>query len=128
MFSSFAASQKDILVRELAAMAASHSVATQQQTYRSDALVACQAVTINDFYRRKCKLIEDEMSRNSALPYISDAYARDLTRDLQEVAKMKEDRFLRNEAARERDEIVRENRTLTSDVRYQIFQLIISMA
>ena len=126
MFSSFAANQKNILVRELAAMAASHSVSTQQQTYRTDALQAIQAVSINDYYRKQCKLIEEQMNKDSALPYISDEYSKNLRIDLEEFQRSKEDKFLRQEEAKEKGEVVRESRTLTNNVKYAIMKLVIS--
>ena len=125
MFSSFAASQKNLLVRELAAMAASHSVATQQQRYRTDALQEIQAISINEFYRNKCKIIEEEMNKDSAMPFISDEYATDLRKDLEEAIKSRDEQFYKWEEAKEKNEVVRENRTLTANVKYKILELII---
>ena len=123
MFASFASQQRNLLVQELAAMAASHSRATQQQTYRSEALRHIQHASVSDFYRRQCRLLEDEEFQSSKLPYISDKYAAANLRDFEEVARLKEQRFLRQEDARERGEVVTASR-MTQLVKYQIIHLV----
>ena len=126
MFASFAAVQKNLLIRELAAMASSHSVATQQARYRTEALQQIQAVEINAYYRKQCKIIEEEMNQNAALPFISDKYSEELRQDLQEAMKKKEEHIHRLEEAKDKSEEVRGGtRSLTANMKYQIMQLII---
>ena len=125
MFGSFAASHRNLLVRELAAMAASHTVATQQQRYRSDALQEMQAIKINDYYRKQCKIAEEEMNKKTALPFISDQYAEDLRQDLEEAMKKREERNHKLEEEREKEENVRGTISLTKNTKYKIIELII---
>ena len=124
MFGSFAASHRNLLVRELAAMAASHTVATQQQRYRSDALQEMQAIKINDYYRKQCKIAEEEMNKKTALPFISDQYAEDLRQDLEEAMKKREERNHKLEEEREKEENVRGTISLTKNTKYKIIELI----
>ena len=125
MFGSFAASHRNLLVRELAAMAASHTVATQQQRYRSDALQEMQAIKINDYYRKQCKIVEEEMNKKTALPFISDQYAEDLRQDLEEAMKKKEERHHKLEEERDKEQNVRGTISLTKNTKYKIIELII---
>ena len=106
-------------------MAPSHSVDTQQQHYQTDALQEIQATSINKFYRNKCKIIEEEMKKGSAMPFISDKYTTDLRKDLEEAIRSREEQFHRWEEAKEENEVVRGNRTLTANVKYKILKLII---
>ncbi len=125
MFGSFAASHRNLLVRELAAMAASHTVATQQARYRSDALQEMQAIKINDYYRKQCRIAEEEMNKKTALPFISDQHAEDLRQDLEEAMKKREEWNLKLEEEREKEQNVRGTTSMTPNIKYKIMQLII---
>ena len=126
MLASFASSKKSLLIRELAAMAASHSLATQQKTYKNQSLEQLQIVQFSDYYRTQCKLIEQECENNPGLPYINDQYQKDLQEDLLELSARDLKKHMEDEAAQDREKHATEFKSMTNDVKYEVFRLLIA--
>ena len=125
MLATFAGSRKSLMVRELAAMAASHSVATQERTYRTHALQQLQVVTISEYYRRECQIAEEQLEANPCLPFISEDYDKELEEDLLEMTRSNQERLMEQEAAMEKEVAVRDGRSMTQDVKFHVFRMII---
>ena len=126
MLANFAASKKSLMLRELAAMAASHSLATQERTYRTHELQQLQVVQFSAYYREQCQITENEdKEKNTGLPYIDEEFRNELEEDLLEMTRSNQERFMEQEAAIDEAEVLTEDRSLTQNVKYHVFKLII---
>ena len=127
MWSTYALSQKEMLIRELAAQASAHTIETQSRNYQTEAYKAVQAVAISQWYRNQCKIIEDKRKNddNEILPFINESHAEKVKEDLALVKNMKDQRIMDAEEAEDEEERMSAKRTVTSALKYKAFDLVI---